>query len=150
MLRLEGFEASVKYRAGELQKLLARFGDSAVEMDAARTKAGWAWVRDCESFHGRAGNVWRISVKPSDAPELVKRMEPEGALYDWGGGLIWVLMPEDRDLRALMAGTAGHATLIRGGGFPRFHPQPAPLAAISKGLRQKFDPRGILNAGLMG
>lgn len=150
MLRLEGFEASVKYRAGALQALLARFGESVVEMDPARTKAGWAWVRDCESFHGRTGNVWRLSVKPSDAPELVQRLEPEGVLYDWGGGLVWLLMPETRDVRALMAGTPGHATLVRGKGFARFHPEPAPLAAVSAGLRKRFDPRGILNAGLMG
>jgi glycolate oxidase FAD binding subunit len=32
----------------------------------------------------------------------------------------------------------------------RFEPQPAPLAALSKGLRDQFDPRGILNPGLMG
>ena len=150
MLRLEGFEGSVKYRAGELQKLLAGIGDSTVEMDPERTKAGWAWVRDAETFHGRAGNVWRLSVKPSDAPELVRQLQPEGVLYDWGGGLVWVLMPEDRDVRALMAGTKGHATLLRGRCSARFHPAPAPLAAISAGLRQKFDPRGILNTGLMG
>ncbi len=148
MLRLEGFEASVKYRAAEVQKLLAGFGDCTLEMDPERTKAGWAWVRDAGAFHGRAGNVWRLSVKPSEAPDLVQRLAPDGVLYDWGGGLIWTLMLEGRDPRAVMG--AGHATLVRGSGHARFQPEPAPLAAISAGLRQKFDPRGILNAGLMG
>jgi len=31
-----------------------------------------------------------------------------------------------------------------------FHPEPAPLAQIATGLRAQFDPRGILNPGLMG
>lgn len=150
MLRLEGFEASVAYRAGALQNLLAGFGGSVVETEPERTTAGWSWVRDALNFHGREGNVWRISVKPSDAAELVRRLEPESALYDWGGGLVWVLMPCNRDVRVMMESTPGHATLVRGTGFPRFHPQPAPLEAISAGLRRKFDPRGILNAGLMG
>ena len=30
-----------------------------------------------------------------------------------------------------------------------FQPEPAPIAALSAGLRAKFDPRGILNPGLM-
>ena len=34
--------------------------------------------------------------------------------------------------------------------IPPFHPEPAPVAALTRGLRQKFDPRGILNTGLMG
>ena len=33
---------------------------------------------------------------------------------------------------------------------PVFQPEPAPIAALTRGLRQKFDPRGILNPGLMG
>ena len=59
-------------------------------------------------------------------------------------------LPEGRDVRTAMGDLTGHATLMRGDGFARFHPEPAPLAAISAGLRQKFDPRGIFNPGLMG
>jgi glycolate oxidase FAD binding subunit len=69
--------------------------------------------------------------------------------YDWGGGLIWALTPAGHDLRAAMTTTAGHATLVRGTG-QTFHPDPAPLAAISAALRSKFDPRSILNTGIMG
>ena len=58
-------------------------------------------------------------------------------------------MPTGSDLRARLTGIAGHATLVRGSGQIRFHPEPAGVAALSAGLRRKFDPRGILNAGLM-
>ncbi|MEH6776170.1 MAG: glycolate oxidase subunit GlcE, partial [Cereibacter changlensis] len=58
------------------------------------------------------------------------------------------------DLRARLPGLKGHATLVRASAetrrrLPTFQPQPAPLAALSAGLRAKFDPRGILNPGLM-
>ena len=73
MIRVEGFAKSVAYRAGQLQALLAEFGESAVETDPARTEAGWRWVRDVEPFHGAKGDIWRISCKPSDGPELAAR-----------------------------------------------------------------------------
>ena len=101
-------------------------------------------------------------MKPSDAVALAPRLGATALQFDWGGGLVWALMPEGRDLRKAMSGAgtgmepvAGHATLIRASAetrtrLQRFEPQPAPLAALSKGLRNQFDPRGILNPGLMG
>lgn len=150
MIRIEGFEDSVKYRLEQLKSRLARFGDIQTETDPDRTTAGWAWVRNLEVFQGVPGNLWRVSVKPSDAPGLVAQLPCENALYDWGGGLVWMVLPESFDPRAQMQGIDGHATLVRGSGFARFHPEPAGVARLSQSLRQKFDPRGILNPGLMG
>ena len=155
MIRIEGFAASVAYRAEKLQGLLKNFGEVSVETDPGRTSAGWAWIRDVEAFAGRDGDVWRVSVKPSDAPALAKALGGVELVFDWGGGLVWTLAPERTDLRARMGTIAGHATLMRAGDETKralgvFHPEPAPLAAISAGLRQKFDPRGILKPGLMG
>ena len=72
-------------------------------------------------------------------------------MLDWGGALIWAAIPPGTDLRAHLGPFAGHATRLRGsgGGIPRFHPEPAPLAALARGLRARFDPKGILNQGLM-
>jgi len=89
-------------------------------------------------------------VKPSDAPDLVASLGAQAVMFDWGGGLVWALMTQGADLRAKMGAVRGHATLVRGSGFPRFHPEIGPLASITAGLRAQFDPRGILNAGLMG
>ncbi|NKX43216.1 FAD-binding protein [Roseicyclus persicicus] len=153
LLRIEGFSASVAYRAGRLRDLMAPFGAVTVEADAGRVAATWAGVRDVAGFAGRAGDVWRISVKPSDGPGIAARTGGE-VIYDWGGGLIWVLVPEGTDLRARLGAFAGHATLVRASEATRariapFQPEPAPIAALSAGLRAKFDPRGILNPGLM-
>ncbi len=155
MIRLEGFENSVAYRARELGSLLADYGVFTLETDPESTAANWRHVRDVGPFQGREGDVWRLSVKPTDAPGVVADLPGAEAFYDWGGGLIWLLVPEGTGLnahgvRAAVAARSGHATLIRGdrtqGVFP---PLPAPVAALQDGLRHKFDPRQILNPGLM-
>ncbi|MBT8409735.1 MAG: FAD-binding protein, partial [Alphaproteobacteria bacterium] len=155
MIRVEGFETSVEYRAGQLKELLSGIGDITIEGDRDKTAAGWAWVRDVSMFAGSDGDIWRVSVKPTDGTSVVAALEGAPYLMDWGGGLIWAELPADTDLRGRMAGIAGHATLVRADEKTKaalgvFHPEPAPLAALSRGIREKFDPRGILNPGLMG
>jgi glycolate oxidase FAD binding subunit len=149
-LRIEGFAQSVAYRLGELQRVLG--GDWDI-LDKDASMALWQGIRDVTAFAGQAGDVWRLSVKPSDAPGVVAALDCPVQL-DWGGGLIWALATEGTDLRARLH-APGHATLIRGAqatraALPVFHPEPAPVAALSAGLRAQFDPRGVLNPGLMG
>ncbi|MCR8549067.1 FAD-binding protein [Salipiger sp. P9] len=149
LLRIEGFSDSVGYRAERLCAQFAARGPR-VETDPERNAALWRDLRDVAPFHERAGDVWRISCKPSDAPALAARLGAEALLFDWGGGLIWALVPEGGDARARLGAFAGHATLVRGAAaVPVFQPEPAPVAALSAGLRARFDPRGILNPGLM-
>ncbi|MCF6234270.1 MAG: FAD-binding protein [Rhodobacteraceae bacterium] len=157
MLRLEGFEASVAYRAGRLREILRGFGESIV-MDAAQSAGIWQKLRDVKAFHGCDGDVWRLSVKPSQAPELVARLEADAFMLDWGGGLIWARVPEGTDLRArtgqFNGQFEGHATLVRASAATRarlgmFQMMSPPLEAINAGLRARFDPKGIFNQGLM-
>ena len=148
-LRLEGFEASVSYRMAQLRALLDGFGDME-ELQGQASKDLWSATRDVTHFAGAEGDIWRISVKPSDAVEVVKSLPAGSKLsLDWGGGLIWVVAPEGADIRSAIGHVSGHATCLRGTA-PTFQPEPAPLAAISQGLRAQFDPRNILNSGLMG
>ncbi|MEQ3624630.1 MAG: FAD-binding protein [Celeribacter sp.] len=153
LLRIEGQAASTAYRAGRLADTLASFG-------AAEMREGFDWtpIRDVTGWaqdgpHG-GEDIWRLSVKPSDAPALAARL-PEGAALrlDWGGGLIWVAVPPGTDLRAHLAPFAGHATRVRGAAsdtIARLHPEPAAIAALSAGIKARFDPRGLLNPGAMG
>ena len=144
-LRIEGFAASVAYRVQRLQGVLARYGGAEV------VPFDWALVRDVQPFRGRMGDVWRLSVKPSDAPQIVARMGADAVIYDWGGGLIWALVGDGVDLRTRIGAFGGHATRLRGvaSDIPTFQPESAGVAALTAGLRAQFDPRGILNAGLM-
>ena len=150
-LRVEGFEDSVAYRAKRLQEMFPEL-DSEIDVRPDRTALTWAWIRDVQPLADAEGDVWRISCVPTEAPALVERLQPASLLLDWGGGLIWAALPSGTDARARLGAYDGHATLVRSGaaGLPVFQPEPAPVAALSAGLRAKFDPRGILNAGLMG
>ena len=112
-------------------------------------------MRDLEGLRDLPGSIWRFSVKPTDAPALVNRLEALGAgpfLLDWGGGLVWAVCDRPQDLRGALVGQ-GHATVLRAhpdmDRVPRFHQRSVPIARIEAGLRTKFDPRGILNTGLM-
>ena len=148
LIRLEGLAASIAYRVDRLLVALAPFGQAVVERDRAAAAALWQSVRDAAPFHGREGDVWRISVRPSDGPEVAARLGGE-VVMDWGGGLIWALYPAGMDARAQLAGIAGHATRVRGtsSDVPAFAPEPAPVAALTAALRAQFDPRGLFNGG---
>jgi glycolate oxidase FAD binding subunit len=106
-LRIEGFADSVAYRAGRLVDLLQPFGP----VETADTD--WTAIRDVADFAGRAGDVWRLHARATEAPALIARAAARAARIDWGGGLIWLLTDPGSDLRGRLGPFAGHATLWR-------------------------------------
>lgn len=164
-LRLEGVAPSVTARKSILQRALSPFGGLA-ELDAAASPAFWRAVRDVTPFaaDGPAGgrDLWRLSTAPSRGAEVGRALcERAGALtmYDWAGGLVWAALPAAADasaalVRAIVAAAGGHAMLIRAPVSVRaavdvFTPEPPSLAALTRRVRESFDPRGVLNAGRM-
>ncbi len=145
MIRVEGMAGSVAYRARALEQVM---GGDWQRVDGADL---WRDLRDVRGFAGMAGAVWRLAVKPTEAARIVGDLGL-AALVDWGGGLVWLLDPSGAvDVRTAVAGV-GHATLVRPlpGMAAAFPPEAAGVAALTAGLRAKFDPRGILNPGIMG
>jgi glycolate oxidase FAD binding subunit len=149
MVRIEGMAGSVTYRAQALQALI---GGEIVNEGASA--ALWRAVRDVEVLQGVKGALWRVSVKPSDGPRVLATLGDVPALLDWGGGLLWCVLADDVAtsvaLRETVGRLGGHATRLRGAAdVPDFHPESAPVAALSRALRQQFDPRGIFSPGMM-
>ncbi len=149
-LRIEGFADSVAYRASRLSETL---GNECNELEESRKR--WADLRDVRAFHDLEGDVWRLSVKPGDALVIADRIEAGRTLLDWGGGLIWALVPKGTDLRARLGAFEGHASLVRADAhtmdeFGRFQPENYQIKALTKAIRLKFDPRSVFNPGLMG
>ncbi len=163
--RLEGVAPSVAQRKTVLETLLAPFGALGT-LDEAASRALWRGVRDVTPFaaDGPSGarDLWRISTVPARGPDVGRRLTEEAdaeILYDWAGGLVWAALPASSDataplLRAAVAAAGGHATLIRAPAAVRaavdvFTPESPPLAALTKRVRDSFDPNGVLNPGRM-
>jgi glycolate oxidase FAD binding subunit len=165
-LRVEGPPPSVAFRRDSLLREHAVGG--AMEVFADQDSATfWRAIGNAAPFVGLADRaVWRVSVAPARGAELglgIARALDTAWFLDWGGGLLWLAVPEHEDAGAAIIRTAirgadgrgtGHATLVKGSGglrraVPVFEPQPAPLAALSRRVKDAFDPRHILNPGRM-
>ncbi|QYK43607.1 MAG: FAD-binding protein [Paracoccaceae bacterium] len=151
-IRIEGLAGSVGYRGGALLALLGPGWETVTGDASARM---WREVRDVLPFAGVTGAVWRVHLKPSDAPGFLAGLRKGAdvpALLDWGGGLIWLLMPGTGDggaaaVRGAVAPLGGHATLVRAApgmdDVPALHPEQPAVGALVAGLRRQFDPRGL-------
>jgi glycolate oxidase FAD binding subunit len=162
LLRFENFAASIDYRFKALAQQLARFGDPR-RVDGTASEKLWSDIRDCMPLAApRENALWRISVKPSDAPgvsaDIRDKLADARLFYDWGGGLIWVATHSAKDAGAAIIRAAskgkGHATLVRAPdsirtSVPVFEPEAAPVAALSRRIKASFDPAGLINPGRM-
>ena len=156
-IRLESFDASVKYRSAKLRKQLSCYGD-VIELDDHKTESFWRDMRHLKFLTRSNAPVWRISTAPKNGPIVVSELERlvcVSAVYDWSGGLVWLEVPESSDvnasdIRRALAHLGGHATLIRASEDVRtrievFHPTPGALGKLTKGIKDSFDPQHILN-----
>lgn len=161
VLRLEGLKPSVDVRSERLVAEMSRRGTVSV-LDGRPSSDLWREIRDVAPFaDGTMKPVWRVSVAPSAGHQLVAALRLKtgvDAFYDWQGGLVWLRMEADPEADLLRqyirAVGGGHATLIRAdsatrGTVPVFEPQPKPLEALARRIKDQFDPAGILNPGRM-
>jgi len=160
LARIENFASSVAYRAGRLAAELNRFGQPRlVEDDVSR--AIWRAVRDAVPLTaGEEEAVWRVSVRPSAAPRLVRVLAAADASWflDWGGGLLWIAAPAEASsyeaICAAVMAAGGTWILLRAPEALRAGldvlPPPSPvLARLTRRVKSAFDPHGILNPGRM-
>jgi glycolate oxidase FAD binding subunit len=161
--RLEGVGPSVRHRQAALEALF-RAVPQAV-LDVEKSAAFWRCIRDATPFAEGASatrSLWRISTAPRRAYQVAAAIGAEvdaEVFYDWAGGLIWIAVPPGEDaaarfVRPAVKTAGGHATLIRATVALRaaaevFEPQDAALAALTKRVKDSFDPKGIFNPGRM-
>jgi glycolate oxidase FAD binding subunit len=164
LIRVEGPRPSVEARAAALRQELRDFGAAEQLFDEAGALA-WRALADVRAFAAEPERVvWRISVAPQSGPTVAAAITAAldaRIFYDWGGGLVWCALAADAEadggstiVRSAAKAAAGHATLIRGGAtlrgrIPVFEPQPPALEALSRRIKESFDPKRILNPGRM-
>ena len=155
-VRLRGAKAAV-------ESACASMGGE--RLDNLLINAVWEKLRDQSVpwFEGRANRpdcaLWRLSV-PQTAPVLQLPLPPseESTLIEWHGGLRWVQAPIETAaaLHAAAQAVGGSATMYaapaQGLTLESTAPahQQAALAAITKRLKQSFDPSGIFQPVRMG
>ncbi|CAD7026428.1 FAD/FMN-containing dehydrogenase [Pseudorhizobium halotolerans] len=151
-LRIEGLSRQVEYRCERLQALFR--GRDIDTLEDGKSRHLWRNLRDVRHFADRSDAVWRILVKPTEAPatmEALERLGGESSL-DWGAALIWYC--GNADCAAVRAAVPeGVVTLARpgpGSTGPAFINEAPGAAALAASLRNVFDPAGIFNPGRMG
>ncbi len=165
-LRLEGPAPSVAFRRDSLVRELVA-GGTTHTLDDAESALLWRTIGNASPVAGRGERaVWRISTAPSRGAELgeaLARSLDAVWFLDWGGGLLWAAVPAEGDagtatIRRAIRGPdgrgGGHATLVKAAAGLRrsvavFEPTPAPLAALSRRVKEAFDPHHILNPDRM-
>ncbi|PPD46102.1 MAG: glycolate oxidase subunit GlcE [Methylocystis sp.] len=163
-IRIEGPQISVAMRRDALIAQLKDCGASFDVLDQEKSAGLWAEVRDAAPVVARSGQIWRLSVAPSDGFKVVEALRGAGTpilahLFDWAGGLIWLclepaLNAHAETVRSAVDAYGGHAMLMRASEDTRarvevFHPQPGPLAALTKRVKESFDPAHVLERGRM-
>ena len=163
-IRIEGTDVSVKARSESIRDLLRGFGPLE-ELHSMNSAWLWREIRDAACFVlPQDRPLWRLSVAPmaghSVAAAVLAALPGAEFFYDWAGGLLWLMLPASEDAgagivrRAVAEAGGGHAMLIRApaatrAAVPVFQPQPDALAALSRRVKESFDPMNILNPGRM-
>jgi len=163
-LRVEGPMPSVAFRREALLREHGAAGEAQVLTDS-ESIAFWHGIGEVAPLAGLGERaVWRLSVAPARGAEIgtqIARALDAAWFLDWGGGLLWLAVAEHGDagagtIRAAIGGVdgrgTGHATLVKGSpalrrAVPVFEPQPEALAALSRRVKEAFDPKRILNPG---
>ena len=155
LIRIEDFAASVSYRT---EKLRGELGFPGAEiLDDAASRILWGAVRDVRCLPMADGDgIWRVSVRPSSGPGVLRAVQASGSYLDWGGGLVWLAGPATetthRAVEAAARAAGGTWMLMRApdslrGAVDVVPPEAAHLAAITRRVKAAMDPRGILNPG---
>jgi glycolate oxidase FAD binding subunit len=159
-IRIEGFGPSVDAREKMLRRVLEDIGSIDV-LDIEEASEHWAAIRSGAALDAASRPVlWRISAPPSHGGRLVAGVAAlDGvALLDWAGGLCWARTPLGTSAQAVRQAAeeaGGHATLVDApddirASMPALHPEPAALAALSRRVREAFDPAGVFETGRFG
>jgi len=138
--------------------LTVRLSGAASAVHAAHAKLGGEALHDAAAFWQRLRDhatpffdkrpLWRLAVKPTTRPLNLG----DAQWIEWGGAVRW--LASDRPaatLREAANAAGGHATLFRGKAPVDgvFAPLAPTLATLHRNLKQRFDPKGILNRGRM-
>ena len=158
LMRIEDFAPSVSYRTAKLRDDLGH-ADAEI-LDEAASRSVWQAMRELAPLVAEPNDtVWRVSVRPSSGPVVLRTLEGESGVrgyLDWGGGLLWLAGPSTTEAHAAVSAAAkaagGTWTLMRApeplrAAVDVVPPEPEALARITRRVKEALDPHLILNPG---
>jgi glycolate oxidase FAD binding subunit len=148
VIRLEGSSAALAEKIAGLRALAGR--NAVVPCNDAGDV--FRWIGDGHVFADTNLNVWRVTLPPSRAAELLAQVAPPLWLADWAGGLLW--LGTESDMREIARGFDGRAVLLRAreaehNRIPVFEPEDTVRAQLARRVKAAFDPLGLFNPGRM-
>lgn len=164
LIRLEGVAPSLPSRRAGLFDALAAFDAPSEILGEETSLRVWRAIADLAPFDDLSRPLWRVSMPPAAAPDVIDRLAvsdvigPQRGYLDWGGGLLWLEVErpdpvQGAAIREAIAGIPGaHATLMRGDPALRcavapLQPLEPALAALTARVKTQFDPHGLFNPG---
>ncbi len=116
-------------------------------------KSFWKDLREHQlSFFDTDKALYRLSVPPAAAFELLDGTQTSDWFIGWGGAQRWLTSDLPFEVVQRYAKKlGGHARIMRGGNRSEevFAPLSPALMTLHKKLKHSFDPKGILNPGRM-
>lgn len=159
LARLEGNQVAVQRQVDAV----ARDVTVKSRLDDQASAAAWSGLREAEALRDDTGELWRFVIPAGHWVALLGDLFKAGVEryhVDWGGGLLWALVPSDA---ALAHGFGGHALAQRHHGLAwrvatgtaddnaaGMPPLEDGLARLNRRLQGACDPHGILNPGRIG
>ncbi len=149
LIRLEGEAAPLAEKSAMAKALLG-----VALADVADGLALFNRIRDGAMYAGTPLDVWRVMIPASEAPRIAAEIAAPLWAGDQAGGLLWLAAPTSSAtlIRGLAAANDGQAMLLKASDESRarlglYAPPPPALAKLRAGVKNAFDPDGLLNPG---
>ena len=145
LIRIEGAEGPLADKIGLLKTLLDG-------REAAGINDFFARIASGEALAACADDIWRIFVPPAAAGACAHKLASSFWLADWAGGVLWIAGGDA--IHAVAQSFGGHAMLMRASAEARarvsiFPPEVPARAALTRRVKDAFDPNGLFNPGRM-
>lgn len=152
LLRVEGAREPLADKISAMKSLLASHDVSEIDDGDAMFES----IGSGAFFTNRDCDVWRVCVPPATAADCVRMIAPSFWIADWAGGLLWLDgtgLSAER-IRAIAAHAGGHAVILSASAATRrdagvFPPESQVRAALTKKVKDAFDPLALFNPGRM-
>ena len=148
VMRLEGEEGPLAEKVDMLKSLCGRH---VMELTNDQT---FQTIGNAGAFLDASEDVWRLSLPPSQAADVVDRVGASRWVGDCAGAVLWLATNNHQKVREVARTAGGRATLIKADAARRatigvFEAEDQVRAQLTRSVKAAFDPLGLFNPGRM-